>query len=143
MRVVVFPADAWACGHYRVIWPADVLKQQGWEIFIVPPSEKTGFQVKTTEDEHGNQILTELTTPECDLVVLQRPGHHLQPQLIKALRMAGIAVVIDMDDDMSALSQHHIAFKMYSTRTSSDFSWRNAVSYTHLRAHETPEHLVC
>lgn len=127
MRVVVFPADAWACGHYRVIWPANVLQQEGWEIFIVPPNEKTGFQVKTTEDEHGKQILTELTTPECDLVVLQRPGHHLQPQLINALRLAGIAVVIDMDDDMSALSQHHVAFKMYSTRTNSDFSWRNAL----------------
>lgn len=127
MRVVVFPADSWACGHYRVIWPADVLRGQGWEIFIVPPNEKTGFHVKTVEDEHGKQILTELNAPECDLVVLQRPGHHLQPQLLKALRMAGIAVVVDMDDDMSTLSQHHVAFRMYSTRTRTDFSWRNAL----------------
>jgi glycosyltransferase involved in cell wall biosynthesis len=32
-----------------------------------------------------------------------------------------------MDDDMSTLSQHHIAFRLYSTRTASKFSWRNAV----------------
>ena len=127
MKVVVFPADAWACGYYRVIWPANILQEQGWEIFIIPPNEKTGFQVRTKEDEHGNQILTELTTPECDLVVLQRPGHFLQPQLVKALRAAGIAVVIDMDDDMSTLSQHHVAFRLYSTRSQTKFSWRNAL----------------
>jgi len=127
MRVVAFPADAWACGHYRVIWPANVLQEQGWEVHIVPPNAETGFLVKTDEDENGNQRLIELTTPECDLIVLQRPGHMLQPQLISALRQAGIAVVVDMDDDMSTMSQHHIAFQMYSTRSKSHFSWRNAV----------------
>ena len=127
MRVVVFPADAWACGHYRVIWPANVLQEQGWEIFIVPPNGETGFKVKTEEDEHGKQKLIELTTPECDLIVLQRPGHFLQPQLVTALRKAGIAVVVDMDDDMSTMSQHHLAFRMYSTRSQTDFSWRHAI----------------
>lgn len=127
MRVVVFPADAWACGHYRVIWPADILKQMGWEIHVIPPNEKTGFQVKTVEDADGKQILTELLAPECDLVVLQRPGHHLQSQLIQSLRKAGIAVVVDMDDDMSTLNRHHVAFEMYSLRSKTDFSWRNAL----------------
>lgn len=128
MRVVVFPADAWACGHYRVIWPANVLQQQeNWEIFIMPPDGKTGFQVKTRPREDGTQELLELTAPECDLVVLQRPGHMLQPQLVKALRAAGIAVLIDMDDDMSTLSQHHIAFQLYRTKSKTDFSWRNAL----------------
>lgn len=123
----MFPADAWACGHYRLIWPANVLQIQGWEIFVMPPNGKTGFQVKTREREDGTQELLELTAPECDLVVLQRPGHMLQPQLVKALRAAGIAVVVDMDDDMSSMSQHHIAFKLYSTRTKTQFSWRNAL----------------
>lgn len=126
MRVVVFPADAWACGHYRLIWPANVLQDQGWEIFIVPPNGKTGFQVKTEEDAKGNQVIVEMTAPECDLVVLQRPGHMLQPQLVQALRKAGIAVVVDMDDDMSTMSHMHIAFHLYSTRSRTDFSWRNA-----------------
>lgn len=127
MRVVVFPADAWACGHYRIIWPASILMREGWEIFIMEPNGKTGFQVKTQQRPDGTQELLELTAPECDLVVLQRPGHMLQPQLVQALRAAGIAVVIDMDDDMSTLSQHHVAFGLYSTKTRTDFSWRNAL----------------
>lgn len=127
MRVVVFPADAWACGHYRLIWPANLLQSMGWEVHIVPPDGKTGFQVKTEEDAKGNQRLIEMTAPQCDLVVLQRPGHTLQPQLVEALRAVGIAVVIDMDDDMSSMSQHHVAFKLYSTRSNSQFSWRNAL----------------
>lgn len=93
----------------------------------MPPDGKTGFQVRTRERPDGSQELLELTAPECDLVVLQRPGHMLQPQLVKALRAAGIAVVIDMDDDMSTLSQRHVAFQLYSTRSSSQFSWRNAL----------------
>ena len=127
MRVVVFPADAWACGHYRLIWPAEILRQQGWDIHIVPPNGQTGLLVKTEEDEDGNKRLTELTAPECDLIVLQRPGHVLQPQLLAALRKAGIAVVVDMDDDMSTMNQNHVAFRLYSTRTKTELSWRNAI----------------
>lgn len=124
MKVVVFPADAYACGHYRLIWPAQILQQQeGWDIYIVPPNGKAGFQVKTDE----NNRLLELTAPQCDLVVLQRPGHMLQPQLVQALRQAGIAIVIDMDDDMSTMSQHHLAFRLYSTRSNSHYSWRHAL----------------
>jgi hypothetical protein len=127
VKVVVFPADAWACGHYRVIWPANVLQGMGWDIHIVPPDKKTGFQVRTEELPDGSTRLLEVQAPECDLVVLQRPGHHLQPQLIPALRKAGIAVLVDMDDDMSTLAKTHIAYDTYSTRSGSDFSWRNAL----------------
>ena len=33
--------------------------------------------------------------------------------------------------------------KAFETSILLIFAWATAVSYTHLRAHETPEHLVC
>lgn len=126
MKAVLFPADAYACGHYRLVWPANVLQEQGWDIHIVPPNGQTGFLVKTEEQPDGSQRLIELTAPQCDLIVLQRPSHFLQPQLVPALRKAGIAVVVDMDDDMSALSPNNVAFNLYRDRTKTGYSWRTA-----------------
>jgi Glycosyl transferases group 1 len=127
LRVVAFPSDAYACGHYRIVWPADVLRQHGFEVFIMPPNGKTGFQVKVEEQPDGLPQLIGMTAPECDIVVLQRPAHYLQPQLIQGLQKAGIAVVVDMDDDMSRISQHHMLFHHYRTHTNKNlFSWRNA-----------------
>lgn len=126
MKVVVFPADAQACGHYRIVWPSNVLQAEGMDIFIVPPKGETGFLIKTEEQPDGSQRLIELTAPQCDVVVLQRPSHELQPQLIKALRQSGIAVVVDMDDDMSTVHPGNVAFRNYHTKSRTPFSWRTA-----------------
>ncbi len=128
MRVVVVPGDAWACGYYRLIWPANCLQMQGWdEVIILPPNDKHGFLVKTETDENGIERLVELTAPECDLIILQRPGHYLQPQLIVALRKAGIAVIVDMDDDMSKIASNHVAYHIYNPKSATKFSWKTAM----------------
>jgi glycosyltransferase involved in cell wall biosynthesis len=126
MRVVVFPADSAACGHYRIVWPSNILQAQGVNIYIVPPKGDTGFLIKTEEQPDGSQKLIQLTAPDCDVVVLQRPSHELQPQLIRALRSAGIAVVVDMDDDMSTVHPGNVAFRNYHTKSRTPFSWRTA-----------------
>lgn len=96
------------------------------EVHIVPPNGDTGFFIKTEEQPDGTQRLLELTAPQCDVVVLQRPSHHLQPQLISALRQSGIAVVVDMDDDMSTVHPGNVAFRNYHTKSRTPFSWRTA-----------------
>ena len=57
MRVVVFPADAGACGHNRIIWPSDVLRASGMDVYVVPPKGDTGFLIKTEEQDDGSQRL--------------------------------------------------------------------------------------
>jgi len=127
VKIYVIPADAWACGHYRMIWPADTLRRQGYDVTIIPPSDETGFLVKTEEDDQGNQRLIDVKIPTgADVIVLQRPAHPLQPQLIKMLRDHGVTVVVDMDDDMSTIHPDNIAFRTYSTRSNTPFNWRNA-----------------
>ncbi|HSJ75325.1 MAG TPA: glycosyltransferase [Gemmatimonadales bacterium] len=128
MKVYVFPSDGHGCGHYRMIWPADVLRKSGHDVIIMPPKRDTGFMVKVKEDIHGNQILTSTTVPEdADVIVLQRPAHPLQPQVIRALRANKIAVVVDMDDDMSSIHPDNIAFQTYRPSTPNPLSWRHAL----------------
>jgi hypothetical protein len=79
------------------------------------------------EQEDGSQKLISVQIPEgADVIVLQRPAHVLQPQLIKMLRANGIAVVVDMDDDMSSIHPDNSAFRNYHRHSRTPYSWRTA-----------------
>lgn len=128
MKVYVLPADAYGCGHYRLAWPADVLKKAGHDVVTVPPVKGGGFLAKFTEDDNGKKVLTGLQVPgDADVIVLQRPAHEYQPQMIDMIRDNGIAVVVDMDDDMSSIDRHNVAYDMYSHRTNTPYSWKYAL----------------
>jgi hypothetical protein len=128
VKVYVLPADPHGCGHYRLIWPSDVLKMQGYEVVVMPPRQDSGFMAKIETLPNGTERLTGLRIPaDADVIVLQRPSHPLQPDMIQMIRSNGIAVVVDMDDDMSSIHPSNIAFHMYRPRSGSPISWRNAV----------------
>lgn len=125
MKIYILPADAHGCGHYRLIWPADALKQEGFDVNIIPPSNRTGFLAKIRENAHGGETLTSVQVPDdCDVLVLQRPAHPLQPQMINLMRSNGIAVIVDMDDDMSTIHPDNIAYHIYRPSSGSPFSWK-------------------
>lgn len=126
-KVFVLPADPYGCGHYRLVWPADVLRNQGWDVTIMPPGEKSGFLAKTMEMPDGTQILKEVRVPEADLVIVQRPAHYLQPQMIQLMRANGIAVVVDMDDDMSNIHPENIAYHTYRHKPGKEMSHRHVM----------------
>lgn len=129
MKIYVLPADVYGCGHYRLIWPANVLQAQGHDITVIPPSAGQGFVARIAEMEDGSQILTGVQVPrDMDVLVIQRPAHPLQPQMIRGLRQNGVAVVVDMDDDMSSIDPRNAAYWEYSPRSSSEFSWRYALA---------------
>ena len=131
MKVYVLPADNHGCGHYRLTWPADALRKQGHDVVIVPPSKDTGFFVKMEDQPDGSQKLISVQIPEgADVIVLQRPAHALQPQLIKMLRSGGIAVVVDMDDDMSSIHPDNSAFNNYRHNGRTNYSWKWAIEST-------------
>ena len=54
MKVYVLPADPHGCGHYRLIWPSNVLQKAGHEIVIMPPSKDSGFMASFLESALGN-----------------------------------------------------------------------------------------
>jgi hypothetical protein len=127
VSIYVMPADAYGCGHNRLIWPADVMRREGQPIVIVPPNGKQGFLAKTERQDDGTEKLISVQIPkDMDALVIQRPAHSLQPQMIDVLRSNKVAVIVDMDDDMSTIHSGNAAFQLYRHRSASPFSWKYA-----------------
>lgn len=127
MKVYVLPADAHGCGHYRLIWPAQVCQRLGIDVQIMPPKKDSGFRAKVRETAPGVKELVSIEVPQdADVIVLQRPAHPFQPQMIDMLRSNKIAVVVDMDDDMTAIHPKNVAYSAYHPRSNSPFSWKHA-----------------
>jgi glycosyltransferase involved in cell wall biosynthesis len=127
VKVYVLPADAHGCGHYRLIWPASALQAHGYDITVLPPHEKSGFLAKVAKNDDGSEQLTSVSVPpDADVIILQRPAHPLQPQMINMMRSNGIAVVVDMDDDMSSIDPNNIAYQTYHPKSQSPLSWKHA-----------------
>lgn len=128
MKVYVLPADPHGCGHYRLIWPSNVLRNMGHDVVIMPPQQDSGFMAKIEQLTDGTEVLTGLRIPaDADVIVVQRPSHPLQPQMIQMIRSNGVAVVVDMDDDMSSIHPDNIAFHLYRSRSNTMFSWKWAL----------------
>jgi Glycosyl transferases group 1 len=130
MKVYALPADAYGCGHYRIAWPADVLRQEGYDVTVMPPKEKSGFLANVSPNDDGSETLVSVRIPQdAELIVLQRPAHRLQPQMIHMMRDNGIAVVVDMDDDMSSIHPGNGAYDTYANnRGDPNLSWRHAMA---------------
>jgi|SRR5688572_6044111 len=119
------------CGFYRLVWPAMILKQAGYSVEILPPRKdgQSGFVATTQLNDKGQEVLQSVGVPaDADVLVIQRPAHPLQAQMITMLRSNGIAVVVDMDDDMSTIHPDNGAYHIYRHRSASPMSWRYAAT---------------
>lgn len=106
MKVLVYPADDYGCGHHRLIWPSEVLRAQGVDVAVVRSGDR---RVEMAFDE--NEVLQWMKIPDgVDVVVFQRLTDRRLVQAVSYLRRQGVAVVIDVDDDLSAIHPRHPAF---------------------------------
>src|SRR5687767_5308793 len=96
MKVLVYPADRYGCGHFRMIWPTEELRKEGHDVEVI-----------STQDRHVKVHLEGKTVVdaeiEADVVVFQRLTHEYMAQVVPVLRAKGIAVVIDIDDDLNSI----------------------------------------
>ncbi len=100
MNVYVYPADAWGCGSYRLIWPAQAVAevQPDWQVTIILPGDRS---IPIEFDPRTGRVTKEGFPRDADVVVIQRPSQFFQQQLVSMLRDRGVAVVVDMDDDLA------------------------------------------
>lgn len=124
MNVYVYPADYYGCGHYRSVWPAMAVGDAHDDIHvtIVPPGHPDGLSAVI--DRNGG-VIDIMYPPNADLIVLQRPTHDQLSQAVTILRSRGIAVVIDIDDDLSCVHPANPAWLIMHPRTSTAHSWNN------------------
>lgn len=127
MRVLVYPADRFGCGHHRLIWPVEVLRAQGHDVDVVKQEAR---QLMIHLDASNKVVDVELAE-EYDVVVLQRITHRYLVGVIEVLRSRGIAMVVDVDDDLSTIHPDNPAWRMLhptAPKLGEDanlHSWRN------------------
>lgn len=107
MRVVVYPADKGGCGFFRVIWPAQLLAAAGHDVEIRPPEDR-GLKLRIGPDDHVDDVLD---VDDVDVIVFQRLTHQWMAEAVPLLRAKGIAVVVDVDDDLTTVHPRNPAYQ--------------------------------
>jgi glycosyltransferase involved in cell wall biosynthesis len=126
MKIYAYPADATGCGHFRIIWPAEELKKQGYDVTVMPPESRGQFHAEIT-----NGVVKRVSLPsDADVIVLQRVSHKFLAQAIEVMRRQGVAVVMDIDDDLSSIHPNNPAWKILHPKTAGntltqDHSWHH------------------
>lgn len=126
MKIYVFPADVTGCGHFRLIWPANVLRAQGHDVTIVGPATRDSA-LAGVMDSHGNMVDVRIPA-DADLMVFQRVSHRHIAKAIKLIRQKGVAVAVDMDDDLTCIDPRNPAFlALQPGGVEPDHDWRNTL----------------
>ena len=110
MIVYVYPADAYGCGHYRLIWPALALQKQGHDVRVIPPSGRHGISGEF--DQRTGKLAKVILPEDADVIVMQRVSLAPLAQAIRLLReeRRPVGVVVDMDDDLRSIDPANPAF---------------------------------
>lgn len=108
MIVYVYPADPYGCGKYRLIWPAEALRAQGHDVRVIMPNAREG--IGGDIDTRTNTLTNVRIPPDADLIVLQRVSFAHMAHAVTQIRERGVAVVVDMDDDLTAIDPSNPAW---------------------------------
>lgn len=123
MKAYVYPMDRWACGHYRMIWPAQALQARGYDIEMIMPGEQRGIVVYINDDHVHNVRFPE----DADVLIFQRVTHHHLAYAIGWLVANGITCIVDVDDDLAAIHPDNPAWAALHPRNIANgglHSWR-------------------
>ncbi len=123
LKVAVVLPDEGGVGHYRLQWPAEaVAEKTGWDIIMYGPrdlkiaEEPKSFLAKGPDDELIN-------LKDLDLFVMSRPPAPKHVRFLSHLQRLGVAVVVDLDDDLSQIHPKSSAWKSWNGKRT---HWKNA-----------------
>jgi len=91
----------------------------GHDVTVIQPGEVTrlGGVIR------GGQLIESFSPPDADVIVLQRPSSKYLAQAVPLLRAKGIAVVVDVDDDLAHIHPANPAFRMLHPKWNPDNNW--------------------
>jgi hypothetical protein len=117
------------CGFFRLIWIAEHLRSQGHDIEIVRPKERK-LALKTKDDRVIDVLWR--GRPKPDVIVFQRITHPWLAQAVPVLRSQGIAVVVDVDDDLTSLHPRNPVYATLHPKSGVLADGGKKHSWTHL-----------
>jgi glycosyltransferase involved in cell wall biosynthesis len=94
--------------EYRLIWPSMALIEQGHDVRIRLPGARDGIGADI--DGRTGKVARARVPEDADLVVMQRVSLAHLADAITSIRQQGVAVVVDMDDDLTKIDMANPAF---------------------------------
>lgn len=129
IAVVTYPADQYGCGHHRVIWPSETLARQGVDVSIVSHENR---HVEMVIDDHEDRVVDVNIPEHANVVVLQRVTHKYLAQAVSVIREKGVAVVVDVDDDLTTIHPDNPAWTMLHPTRNGQYvgkPWKHSWNY--------------
>lgn len=129
MSVVIYPADQYGCGHHRLIWPARVLQELGYDVHVVRQEDRK-LEFVVDQDDVVRDVKI---GHDVEVIVFQRVTHGYLAQAVKLLTDRGVTVVVELDDDLTAIDPGNPAFRalhpdkqgLGPRNVQAQHSWRN------------------
>jgi hypothetical protein len=115
-RVFLYPGDNQGCGKLRMIWPAAHAERHGADVTVELPNDRRlrlgidGIGHVGTVNIADGDTEHLLTRDDADVVILQRPTHQWLAEAVPVLRGQGVAVIVDIDDDLSHVHPQNVAW---------------------------------
>ena len=120
MRVKVYTADNTGCGWFRLRWVSEALRAAGHDVEVRPPGARD-IQLRMKGEK-----VSEILNVDGDVYVFQRLTHKRMAQAVPLLRSMGVAVVVDVDDDLSSIHPRNPAYDAYHPhRGDPHHNWHN------------------
>jgi hypothetical protein len=107
VKVIVYPADAFGCGSFRMRWPGEACAAAGHDVQVVEPRDR---RLRVVMEGH---TVRDVLDVDADVVVLQRVTHAYMAQAVGVMRAKGITVVVDVDDDLSSIHPSNPAWAVH------------------------------
>lgn len=107
MKVWVHPGDNRGVGRYRMLYPAAAVRELGVDV-----EERDNFPMKREVRPGPNGGYEGRVRPgevDADVVVFQRPSNLTLVEFIPLIQAMGVAVVVDVDDDLHAVHHRNVA----------------------------------
>lgn len=115
MRVALLPGDQGGCGFHRMRIPGGIAKANGLDVQVLETVPGTKYPDGT--------MRINVQGIEADVVVIQRPLKPVVVESIERFQAEGVAVVVELDDDLRALPKNHRAYKVLDPSLSPDMNW--------------------
>jgi len=122
MKIYIYPSDQTGCGYYRAIWPAERLMAQGHDVTVVYPNKR--HDIVAEFDRRTGEVIDARCPADADVLVFGRVTHPKLAAAIPIWRRKGIAVVVDVDDDLSSIHPANPVFEQLRPSPGNDHSWQ-------------------
>lgn len=117
MKVLLLAADQGGCAKYRVREPHRVTKD------LVDVEVSNALEVDAIQDTRTGLTTVREVKTDADLIVFQRPLDNAMSSALIQAKKQGIAVAVEMDDDLAATHPQNMAYGYFHGHLTTGIQW--------------------